>query len=75
LNYHPSPREPKPGLPPSLGRQPFEHMPSYGSIHSPSLRKMEYSRAQYGRKRMSLGNIIGDPFALATLSIATVSFE
>jgi hypothetical protein len=35
---------------------------------------MEYSRAQYGRKRMSFGNIIGDPFALATISIATVSF-
>lgn len=35
--------------------------------------KMEYSRPpQYGRKRMSLGNIIGDPFALATTSIATV---
>lgn len=49
-------------------------MPGYGSLHSPSLKKMEYSRPQYGRKRMSMGNIIGDPFALATLSIATVSF-
>lgn len=47
-------------------------MPSYGSLHSPSIRKMEYSRAQYGRKRVSIGNIIGDPFALATLSIAAV---
>lgn len=27
----------------------------------------------YGRKRFSIGNIIGDPFALATISIAFVS--
>lgn len=49
-------------------------MPSYGSLHSPSLRKMENSRVQYGsgRKRVSIGNIIGDPFALATISIAAV---
>jgi len=45
-------------------------MPSYGSLHSPSL-KME-SR-QYGRKGIHMGNIIGDPFALATISIAAVS--
>lgn len=48
-------------------------MPPYGSLHSPSLRKMEHSRAQYGRKSVSLGNIIGDPFALATISISMVS--
>lgn len=36
---------------------------------------MENSRVQYGssRKRINLGNIIGDPFALATISIAAVS--
>ncbi|KAH8908125.1 hypothetical protein BR93DRAFT_927161 [Coniochaeta sp. PMI_546] len=35
---------------------------------------MENSRVQYGsgRKRVSIGNIIGDPFALATISIAAV---
>jgi len=47
----------------------------YGSLHSPSLRKMENSRAQYGRKRMNMGNIIGDPFALATISISAVSWR
>jgi SHO1 osmosensor len=48
-------------------------MPSYGSLHSPSLRKMEHSRVQYGsRKGISMGNIIGDPFALATISISVV---
>ena len=48
-------------------------MPSYGSLHSPSLRKMQHSRVQYGsRKGISMGNIIGDPFALATISIALV---
>jgi len=46
----------------------------YGSLHSPSLRKMENSRVQYGRKRMNMGNVIGDPFALATISISALSW-
>ena len=46
-------------------------MPPYGSLHSPSLRKMEHSRS-YRRRGIQLGNILGDPFALATISISLV---
>lgn len=51
-------------------------MPSYGSAGSPSL-KMESGYANgYNSQRaasFSFGRIIGDPFALATISIGIVS--
>ncbi|MBE3045565.1 hypothetical protein IMZ48_24065 [Candidatus Bathyarchaeota archaeon] len=36
---------------------------------------MEHSRVQYGRKSVNMGNIVGDPFALATISISMVSWR
>jgi SHO1 osmosensor len=48
-------------------------MPSYGSQSNPSLRKMENGYGQTQRSTFSVGRIIGDPFALATISIAIVS--
>jgi SHO1 osmosensor len=49
-------------------------MQAYGSAGSPSLRKMEsgYGHNQRGAS-FSVGRIIGDPFALATISIGIVS--
>lgn len=46
-------------------------MPSYGSTASPSIRKMESGFGSNQRK-FEIGRIIGDPFALATISIGIV---
>lgn len=48
-------------------------MPSYGSLSTPSLRKMENGHGYGQRSTFSVGRIIGDPFALATISISFVS--
>lgn len=54
-------------------------MQSYASLHSPSLRKMNgQDHSSRGRPfnhkaRFDFGNVIGDPFALATVSIGLVS--
>lgn len=48
-------------------------MPSYSGNNSPSLQKMDYSAGRHGGKRFDFGNIVGDPFSLATIGIAIVS--
>lgn len=45
------------------------------SYNSPSLGKMEHSRGYNRRKGIQVGNILGDPFALATISIGIVSYK
>ena len=42
----------------------------FGSAQSPSVRKMEHGMG--GRPRFAFGRVIGDPFSLATVSVATV---
>ncbi|KAF2029134.1 high osmolarity signaling protein sho1 [Setomelanomma holmii] len=49
-------------------------MPSYGSLGSPPLRKMENGHGYGQRSTFSVGRIIGDPFALATISIGILAW-
>ncbi|GAB1740407.1 hypothetical protein NU219Hw_g5512t1 [Hortaea werneckii] len=54
-------------------------MPSYGSNRS-SLKKMDYNTNRYGGggggggSKFNLGHIVGDPFSLATIAIATAGW-
>ena len=60
----------------SLYRAQHDHldlfMPSYGSLHSPSLKKYNMNIMDSRRAKFNIGNIFGDPFALATISISLV---
>lgn len=51
-------------------------MKEFKDVDSPTLNKMEANNGgRFGRgtRKFSIGNIIGDPFSLATIGIAVVS--
>lgn len=50
-------------------------MKDFRDIDSPSLNKMEMNNGgRFGAgKKFAIGNIVGDPFSLATIGIAVVS--
>ncbi|KAF1953443.1 high osmolarity signaling protein sho1 [Byssothecium circinans] len=51
-------------------------MPGYGSLGSPSLQKMEngYGHSGRGGSGFAIGRVVGDPFALATISIGFLAW-